>query len=267
MVHQLPLKDFPIMNNMWSDDRSKMLEQNVKALITRRSNCYWLFLLWFLQEKKIEQRLHEESCLYKTMIGQMCTFTNGWTLFCFLVKCIILVFRNVLTIGIHIATYSKKNMNHIYLIRLVLNRPGFQSQKYGGRPMPSLLNTRGNQKYLSNFLKVQKASQWYSDYRSDECNSIYIQLYFYSRANKNVSHHAEVHLITRSQVIRCGKVYVFIVCFNQKFSGHNKIWGGIKIGVIAWLSSHALFNVCLSGHALFACSNLIQKTDRLFSMD
>jgi len=85
---------------MWSDNKSKMLEQNVKALITCRSNSYWLFLLWFLWENKIEQRLLGESCLHKIMIGQMCKFTNGWTLFCFLVKCIIVVFRGVLTIGI-----------------------------------------------------------------------------------------------------------------------------------------------------------------------
>jgi len=69
-VHQLPLKDFPIMNDMWSDDRSKMLEQNVKALITCKCNSYWVFLLWFLQEKKIENRLHEESCHTKLWLGK-----------------------------------------------------------------------------------------------------------------------------------------------------------------------------------------------------
>jgi len=62
-------------------------------------------------------------------------FSNALKLFCFLIKCIILVFLGVLTEGIqnsYILQVRYKPINHIYLIRLVvLKRPGFQSQKYG----------------------------------------------------------------------------------------------------------------------------------------
>jgi len=33
----------------------------MKALITSEINCYWIFLVWFLRENKIERRLLEES--------------------------------------------------------------------------------------------------------------------------------------------------------------------------------------------------------------
>ena len=113
------------MSNMWSDNRSRMWKplSPVKLILT--------FLLWFLRESKIEQISWGEYSLQKSMVRWMCKFTNAWTLFCFLVKCIILVFLGVLTIGIQ-SSYILQDMNQVYLIRLVvLKRPCFQSQKDG----------------------------------------------------------------------------------------------------------------------------------------
>jgi len=65
------------------------------------------------------------STLQKCVIGRMCIFTNAYTLFCFLVQCIILVFLGVL-IGIQ----------NSYMLQLRYKArwseaSGFQSQKYG----------------------------------------------------------------------------------------------------------------------------------------
>jgi len=54
---------------------------------------------------------------------------NHWhkTLFFYLVKCIVLVFLGFLIIGIQKScTYSNKDMNHIYVVSIVvLKRPDF----------------------------------------------------------------------------------------------------------------------------------------------
>jgi len=70
----------------------------------------------------------------KVPVRHSVKFTYAWTLFCFVVKCIILLFLGILTIGIQNSyiLQLQAQYDHIYLLRLVvLKRPGFQSQKYG----------------------------------------------------------------------------------------------------------------------------------------
>ena len=74
-------KNFSIMNDMWSDNRSKLLEQNVKPLITCRSRILTFSAVNFTR-KQTERRLPEES-LQKIVIGQMRSFTNALALFPF----------------------------------------------------------------------------------------------------------------------------------------------------------------------------------------
>jgi len=54
----------------------------------------------FYEKIKMDYDFLKKDCLQKSMIGRMCKFINASTLFCFLVKRIILVYLGIFTIRI-----------------------------------------------------------------------------------------------------------------------------------------------------------------------
>ena len=103
LVHQLSLRYFfSIMNNMWSGNWRRMLEQNVQVLITCKINT--AFSCCDFYESKIEQRILETIVAQKSIIGRKCKTTNAWALFCFLENRIILLFLVSQLQGSKIAT-------------------------------------------------------------------------------------------------------------------------------------------------------------------
>ena len=63
-----------IMNNMWSDNRNRMLEQNVKALPPVKLISTFLGVIF-------TTKYNRTKTFEKSMIGRMGKFTNAWTLF------------------------------------------------------------------------------------------------------------------------------------------------------------------------------------------
>jgi len=61
--------NFSIMNNMWSDNISRMLEQNVKPLITFKITDFFCCAFYAKNRAKTSWRKY---CLRKSMIGRMC---------------------------------------------------------------------------------------------------------------------------------------------------------------------------------------------------
>ena len=102
------------MNSMWSHVFRSRMWKPWKSINTGFSCCDFYEKIKSNEDfmKKIlstEKHYWANKQIYKCL----------WTLFCFLVKCIILVFLGVLTIGIEnsYSTYFKYDMNHIYVIK------------------------------------------------------------------------------------------------------------------------------------------------------